>query len=88
MQPRRLLAFCSDLRAASSMFYYGNTSLVLQPFREVSLSGKRPGTLVLLKPHCRETSVPGKMDKHFYACASSNLLMDEFQLSLPSRYPS
>jgi hypothetical protein len=70
------------------MFYYENTSLVLQSFREVSLSDKRPGTLVLLKPHCRETSVPGKMDKHFYACASLNLLMDECQLSLPSRCPS
>jgi len=86
--PRRLLAFFSALRAASSMFYCGNTSLVLQLFREVSLSGKRPGTLVLLKPRCRETSVPGKMDKHFYACANLNLLLDECQVFLPSRYPS
>jgi len=87
-QPRRLLAFYSALQVASSMFYYGNTSLVLQSFREVCLSGKRPDTLVLLKPRCKETSVPGKMDKHFYACANLNLLLDECQVFLPSRFPS
>ena len=87
-QPRRLLVFCSVLPTASSMFYCGNTSLVLQLFREVCLSGKRLGTLVPLKPRCKETSVPGKMDKHFYACANLNLLLDECQVFLPSRYPS
>jgi len=87
-QPRRLLAFYSALQVASNMFYCGNTSLVLQSFREVYLSGKRLGTLVRLKPHCKETSVPGKMDKHFYACANLNLLLDECQVFLPSRYPS
>jgi hypothetical protein len=85
---RRLFAFFSALRAASSMFYCENTSLALQSFQEVSLSGKRPDTLVLLKLRCRETSVPCKMDKHFYACANLNLLMDEFRLFLPSRCPS
>jgi hypothetical protein len=87
MEPHRLLALCFVLQAASSMFYCENTSLVLLSFREVFLSGKRPDTLVLLKPRCKETSVPDRMDKRFYACANSNLLLDECRLSLPSRYP-
>ena len=87
MQLRRLLSLSFALQAASSMFHYGNTSLALLLFQEVYLSSKKPDTLALLKPRYKETSVPDKMDKHFYACANLNLLTDECRLSLPSRYP-
>jgi hypothetical protein len=76
MQSQRLLAVASALQVASSMSYCENTSLALQPFREACLSGKRPDTMALLKPHCKGTSAPDKMDKRFYACANLNLLMD------------
>ena len=69
---------------ANNHFYYAYSDPVLPRLLGESLAYKRPDTSARQpRRRCKETSVHGKMGKHFYVCANWNFQMGVYRLSQP-----